>query len=101
MLGKISVAAALAAMLALGSSAPGARADEDAGPRRAYRSAPRYYGPEPERPFWWHLGYRPYRGIVPFGVVSPNAAGRVDVSCWQWKPSLFGGWQRYWACGLW
>ena len=103
MLGKISMAAALAAMLVLVSSATGARADEDTGPRhaRTYRSAKRYYGPEPERPYWWYLGYRPYRGIVPFGVEPPNAVRRVDVSCWAWKPGLLGGWKRYWVCGLW
>lgn len=101
MLGKMSIAAAVVGTLVLVSLLPSARADEDVGPPRAYRSVRRDYGPEPERPFWWYLGTRPYRGIIPFGVEPRDAVRHVDASCWQWKPSLFGGWQRYWACGLW
>jgi hypothetical protein len=103
MLSKMSMGAALAAMLVLASGVTDAGADEGGGLRRApvYRSTKRFYGPEFERPYWWYLGYRPYRGVVPFGVEPPYAARRVDVSCWRWRPTLFGGWRKDWVCGLW
>ncbi len=98
---RFTVAAALAATL-ITSGVIDVRADEDV----SFRRAPAYrgravYREEFERPYWWHFGYRPYRGVMPFGVEPRSAAPRVDVSCWAWRPSLLGGWRKEWVCGLW
>jgi hypothetical protein len=101
MLSRISVAAALAAILMLSGLAD-ARADEPGGFRRApaYRGGA-VYRRELERPYWWYFGYRPYREGMPWGVGPRYPATRFDASCWAWRPSLLGGWRKDWVCGLW